>query len=127
MEEIYKENLLDHYKNPKNYGKMMNPHIHKEDSNPLCGDVIEIFIRVKDGKAESVSFDGKGCVISQATASMLTDELKGKPLSEIQGMEREDILDLIGLNLTPSRIKCAMLPLITIKKGIIEYESKKVS
>ncbi len=124
MESIYKEQLLDHYKNPRNYGKMMNPHIHKEDSNPLCGDVIEIFVRIKDDKVDSVSFEGKGCVISQATASILTDELKGKTILEIQSLEREDILDLIGVNLTPSRVKCAMLPLITIKKGIIEHNSK---
>jgi nitrogen fixation protein NifU and related proteins len=125
MEYLYKENLLDHYRNPRNHGKMMNPHIHKEDSNPLCGDVIEIFVRVKNGKVDSVSFEGKGCVISQATASMLTDELKGKTLAEVQSLERENILDLIGLTLTPTRVKCAMLPLMTIKKGIIEYESKK--
>lgn len=125
MEEIYKENLLDHYKNPRNKGKIEHAQIHKEDSNPLCGDIIEIFIRVKSGKVDSVSFEGKGCVISQATASMLTDELKGKTIPELQKMEREDILDLIGLNLTHTRIKCAMLPLIAIKKGIIDYEAKK--
>ena len=125
MEEIYKENLLDHYKNPRNKGKIEHAQIHKEDSNPLCGDIIEIFIRVKSEKVDSVSFEGKGCVISQATASMLTDELKGKTIPELQKMEREDILDLIGLNLTHTRIKCAMLPLIAIKKGIIDYEAKK--
>ncbi len=125
MEDLYKENLLDHYKNPRNHGRIIKADIHMEDSNPLCGDEIEIFLRVKDGKIEKASFEGKGCVISQATASMLTEELKGKALKEVQRMEREDILDMIGVNLTHTRIKCAMLPLMAAKKAIIEYESKK--
>jgi len=125
MDELYREVLLDHYKNPHNKGVILRPNIHKEDSNPLCGDMVEIFIRLNEEKIENITFEGKGCVISQASASMLTDELKGKTLKDVQSMTREDLLDLIGLQLTPARIKCAMLPLTAIKKGIIDYEAKK--
>ncbi|PIN81094.1 SUF system NifU family Fe-S cluster assembly protein [Candidatus Woesearchaeota archaeon CG10_big_fil_rev_8_21_14_0_10_32_9] len=125
MDELYREVLLDHYKNPHNKGIILKPNIHKEDSNPLCGDMVEIFIRLKGEKIENITFEGKGCVISQTSASILTDELKGKTLKDVQNMTREDLLDLIGLQLTPTRVKCAMLPLSAIKKGIIDYEAKK--
>jgi len=125
MDELYREVLLDHYKNPHNKGIILKPHIHKDDHNPLCGDMIEIFIRLKGERIENITFEGKGCVISQASASILTEDLKGKTLKQVQDMTREDLLDLIGLQLTPTRVKCAMLPLSAIKKGIIEYEMKK--
>lgn len=125
MDELYREVLLEHYKNPHNKGAILKPDLHKEDSNPLCGDMIEVFARIKDHKIDKITFEGKGCVISQASASMLTDELKGKTLKEVQDMTREDLLDLIGLQLTPTRVKCAMLSLTAIKKAIIDYEAKK--
>jgi nitrogen fixation NifU-like protein len=125
MDEIYREELLEHYKHPQNYGKLIKPHIKKEDSNPLCGDMQEISTHLKNEKIHDIKFTGKGCAISIAAASMLTEHLKGKTLDEVKKMTREDMLDLIGLNLTPTRVKCAMLPLMTIKKGILEYEAKK--
>ncbi len=125
MDELYRDFLLEHYKNPHNKGKIIKPHLHKEDSNPLCGDVIEIFAKLKNDKIDKISFTGKGCVISQATASILTEHVKGKTLNEIQNITRDDLLDLIGLKLTPERVKCAMLSLSALKKGIVEYEAKK--
>lgn len=125
MDELYREQLLEHYRNPSNKKKILKPDIVKEDSNPLCGDVIEIHLRTSNGKVMNASFDGKGCVISQASADILMDELKGKTIQEINEMTREDMLDLVGINLTPTRVKCAMLALITVKKGIIENEAKK--
>jgi len=123
MDELYREVLLEHYRNPVHKGKLLKPDIHKEDSNPLCGDIIEIFLRVdKDNKIIRASFEGKGCVISMASADLLLEEIKGKTLDEVNKMTREDILDLIGLNLTHTRIKCAMLGLTTIKKGIVEQK-----
>jgi len=128
MDDIYREEIIEHYKNPLNYGKITGADIDKEDSNPLCGDSQRIMIKLNDKKRiQNISFTGKGCAISIATASILTEHFKGKQLSEVNLMTREELLDLIGLNLTPTRVKCAMLPLITMKKGIIEYESKSLA
>jgi len=123
---IYREFLLDHYKNPKNKHAMKDPDIEKHDSNPLCGDEIEVYIKLdKDKKVEDISFQGSGCVISQASASILTEELQGKDIDDVKNMTREDMLNLLNLKLTPTRVKCAMLALTAIKKGIMEYESNK--
>lgn len=126
MDELYREQLLERYKNPLNKGKVIKATHIKEDSNPLCGDTVEISLRIdKQGKVADAKFNGKGCVISQASSDMLMEHIKGKTLQEIQSMTREDILDLIGINLNHTRIKCAMLPLAAIKKAIIEKESKQ--
>lgn len=128
MDELYREYLLDHYKNPKNFGELKNPDIHKHDNNPLCGDDIEIFAKIdgkKDEKISEIRFKGHGCVICMASASILMDEIEGKKLKDIQKMETSDMLKLLGIELTPTRIKCMMLPLKALQKGIIDYEAKK--
>jgi len=124
MDELYREYLLDHYKNPHNKGTIKNPDVHKHDINISCGDEIEIYAKIHDGVVKDVKFEGKGCVICMASASILTDEIVGKKITEVQAMGTDELLSIIGLKLTPTRIKCAMLPLVTIKKGIIDYESK---
>ncbi|HLA48514.1 MAG: SUF system NifU family Fe-S cluster assembly protein [Nitrospinae bacterium RIFCSPLOWO2_02_39_17] len=116
-EELYKENILDHYKNPRNYGEIENPDISYFDTNPLCGDELQMQIKIKDGKAEDVKFKGKGCSISQASASMLTEMIKGQDMEEIKKIGKKDILDAVGLQLGPSRIKCALLSLKVLKAG----------
>ena len=125
MDDLYREYLLDHYKNPHNKGELKNADIKMHDINISCGDEVEMYAKVKDGKIEHIKFDGQGCVICMASASILTDELRGAKLTDVSKMGTDDIIKLIGLNLSPTRIKCAMLPLVTIKKGIIDYESKK--
>ena len=127
MDELYREYLLDHYKNPKSFGEIQNPDIYKHDDNPLCGDDIEIFAKLDDKKKQikDIKFKGHGCVICIASASILMDELEHKTLKEIQKMRTEDMLKLLGIELTPSRIKCMMLPLKAVQKGIIEYEAGK--
>lgn len=126
-DNMYREFMLDHYHNPHNKGTIKNADIHKYDVNISCGDEIDMYIKVDktDNTITKVQFEGRGCVICIATASILTDEIQGKKLSEIQTLKTEDMLKLIGIQLTPARIKCAMLPLVTIQKGIIEYETKK--
>ncbi len=116
-EELYKENILDHYKNPRNYGEIENPDISYFDTNPLCGDELQLQIKVKDGRAEDVKFKGKGCSISQASASMLTEMIQGKDMEEIKKIGKKEILDAVGLQLGPSRIKCALLSLKVLKAG----------
>ena len=117
MDDLYREVILDHYQHPHNHGEIENADITYEDSNPLCGDKIRIDIKLKNNIVEDVKFNGKGCAVSQASASMLTDELIGKSLDEIKKLDKQFILDLLGIPLGPTRIKCALLPLKVIKAG----------
>jgi nitrogen fixation NifU-like protein len=127
MDELYREYLLDHYKNPKNFGEIKHPDIYKNDNNPVCGDDIDIFIKLdaKKEKIVDIKFKGHGCVICMASAAILTEELERRKLIDASKMETKDMLKLLGIELTPTRIKCMMLPLVAIKKGIFEYEAKK--
>jgi nitrogen fixation NifU-like protein len=120
--DIYRELILDYYRNPRNFGKL-DPHdIAARDSNPLCGDEIEIQIQVKDGKIDDIHFLGKGCAISQASASMLTELAKGKPLEWTKELSKDDILKMLGTtDLGPARIKCALLSMKVLKTGVYGY------
>ncbi|MER3457469.1 MAG: SUF system NifU family Fe-S cluster assembly protein [Chloroflexota bacterium] len=118
MDDLYRELILDHYKNPHNYGTLEPADISYEDDNPLCGDRIRIDIRLDDhNRVSEVRFSGKGCAISQASASMLTDEIKGKTLEELRHFDKQDLLDLLGIPLSPARLKCALLALKVLKAG----------
>ncbi len=114
---IYQEELLDHYENPSNYGTLPNPDISHEEDNPLCGDKIRIDLIVEDDIITAVRFSGYGCTISQASASMLTEEIEGKTLTEVKKLSRDDILDMVGIPLGPVRVKCALLALKVLKAG----------
>jgi len=118
MDDLYRELILDHYQHPHNHGEIPGADISYEDSNPLCGDKIRIDIKLQGNVVADVRFNGKGCAISQASASMLTDELIGKSLDDIKKMDKQYILDLLGIPLGPTRIKCALLPLKVIKAGV---------
>ncbi len=115
---IYREIIIDHYEAPRNFGKLKDADMTVHDSNPVCGDSFDFDLNIKKGRVEDVKFRGHGCAISTASASMLTEKIKGRPVSEIEKMSRQDILDLLGIELSHVRIKCAMLPLAIIKKGI---------
>lgn len=117
MDELYRELILDHYQHPHNHGTIENADVSYEDTNPLCGDKIRIDMKVRDGIVEDVKFSGKGCAISQASASMLTDEIKGKSLEEVRNLDKQAIFDMVGIPLGPSRVKCALLPLKVVKSG----------
>ncbi|MBU90017.1 SUF system NifU family Fe-S cluster assembly protein [Candidatus Woesearchaeota archaeon] len=121
-EGIYKENILDHYKNPHNRGKIANADIEFTENNPLCGDVITVDMKLDDNKIVDVKFNGQGCAISQAAMSMLTDEIKGKTLEQIKKINREDIVKLLGIEVGPVRTKCVVLGLVAVKEGIKEFE-----
>jgi len=122
MSSIYSEIILDYYRHPRNKGKLDNPEIHARDSNPLCGDVIEIQM-ILDGNntVKDVRYNGQGCAISQASASMLTEMVKGKSLDEVRKISKEDILSLIGGQLSAVRLKCALLSLKVMKTGLYSY------
>ncbi len=125
-DDIYREIILDHYRNPRNKGKIENPDVVIHDSNPLCGDQIDIFLKVEEGQIKDIKFDGKGCAISQASASMLTEMVMDKPLTTAKDISKDEILENIGLtNLGPARIKCALLSLKVLKMGMVKYYSDK--
>jgi len=126
--DIYREIILDYYRNPRNFGKIDSPDISIRDSNPLCGDEIEIHVKFDGDKVKDVKFTGKGCAISQASASMLTEMIMGKNLEDVKKVGKEEILESLGLpNLGPARIKCALLSLKTLKLGVYSYLVEKMS
>jgi nitrogen fixation NifU-like protein len=120
--DIYRELILDYYRNPRNFGKLEKFDIDSRDTNPLCGDEVEIQIRVEGEKIEDIRFVGKGCAISQASASMLTELAKGKKLDWVKQLAKEDVFKMLGNpDLGPSRVKCALLGMKVLKTGVYGY------
>ena len=119
---IYRENILEHYKNPENFGALLKPSIQVKEQNILCGDEIQIEIKFEKNKVKEAKFIGKGCAISQSSADMLISHIKNKSLNEIKKITNDDVMELLGIKLTPTRLKCALLPLSALQKGIEEYE-----
>ena len=119
MDDLYRDEILEHYRNPHNFGTLDEPTLVKEGSNPLCGDRITLMLEINDdGTVKDVAFTGRGCAISQASASMLTDEIRGKTLTEVATTGRQDVLDNLGIEISPARMKCAMLSLETLKSAV---------
>ncbi len=119
MDDLYRDEILDHYRNPHNFGTLEQPTTVKEGANPLCGDRITLMLAIDDdGNVQDVAFTGRGCAISQASASMLTDDIKGKPLSEIAQLGQQDVLDNLNIEISPARMKCAMLSLDTLRLAV---------
>lgn len=119
MEDLYREIIIDRYKNPLHRGSL-DPHdISFEDDNPLCGDHIRIEIRINsNGEVSEAVFDGHGCAISQASADLLMESIIGKPLEEVKQLTKEDTLEMLGIELGPVRLKCALLSLKVLKAGV---------
>jgi len=117
-DEMYRENILDHYKHPRNQGTLEAPDISYEDSNPLCGDVIRMDFKIKNDVIEEVRFSGHGCSISQASASMLCEKLEGMSLEDAKKIDRDDVLEMLGIELGPVRLKCGLLALKALKAGV---------
>ena len=119
MEDLYREIIIDHYKNPQYRGHLDSNDIQFEDDNPLCGDHVEITLRVdRSSKVSDGRFDGKGCAISQASADLLIESIIGKSLDEIKKLNKQDILNMLGIELGPVRLKCALLSLKVLKAGV---------
>ncbi len=118
MDDLYREQIIERYKNPQ-YRGHLDPHdIYFEDDNPLCGDHIEITIRLDENqKVTEAAFDGKGCAISQASADLLVESIHGKSLEEVKALNKQDVLDMLGIDLGPVRLKCALLSLKVLKAG----------
>jgi nitrogen fixation protein NifU and related proteins len=122
MDDLYRDYILEHYRRPHNFGVIEDPTASIEGSNPLCGDRITLELAVRDGIVERVGFTGRGCAISQASASLLTDEIKGKPVADVTAFRADDLLDLLGIDISPARLKCAMLSHETLQKALAESE-----
>ena len=121
-DQLYREAILDHYKHPRHKGKLENPDIHYHDHNPFCGDDLTIDLKVEDGIIVDAAFDGHGCAISQASASMLMEEVVGMSLEPARALDKEYILDLLGIEMGPVRLKCALLSLKVLKAGAYGME-----
>jgi len=120
MEDFYKEYILDHYRNPRNFGTLEKPDATCEDLNPLCGDKIRFDLALDgQGRVSDVRFSGRGCAISQASASMLTETLRGKTLEEVARLSQESVLENVGIGISPARMKCAMLGLKVAKSAAL--------
>lgn len=119
MDDFYREIIIDRYKNPLYRGHLDPNDITFEDDNPLCGDHIRIDLRVgSDGNVSEAVFDGQGCAISQASADLLVESIQGKSLEQIKDLSKEDILEMLGIDLGPVRLKCALLSLKVLKAGV---------
>jgi len=117
-DQLYREQILDHYKRPHNFGRVEHPDLEFEDTNPFCGDEQRVTMRLdEEGRVAEVAFEGQGCAISTAATSLLTDELLGRTREELLGLPKEEVLDLLGIEISATRMKCAMLGLKVVKSA----------
>jgi nitrogen fixation NifU-like protein len=124
MDDLYRDYILEHYRRPHNFGVLEGANLSQEGANPLCGDRITLQLRVRNGVIDGVGFTGRGCAISQASASLLTDEIKGKQVDAANAMAPDDVLEMLGIEISPARMKCAMLSLETLH-GALEPGAPK--
>ena len=118
VDSLYRDIILDHYRNPRNRGTLDPADYSYEDVNPLCGDEVRIDVRVVDDKVSEIKFSGRGCAVSQASTSMLTEMVEGMPLDEVKALTKDDLLEELGIPVSPARMKCALLGLKVLKAGI---------
>ena len=119
MDDFYRDYILDHYRSPRNFGTLEHPDVAAEDVNPLCGDQIRVELKLDDGKISDVRFWGKGCAISQASTSMLLETVKGMKLTDVAQLPKDAVLENVGIGISPTRMKCAMLGLRVLKSAAI--------
>ncbi len=118
VDSLYREIILDHYRNPRNKGTLDPADFSYEDTNPLCGDEVRIDLRVADDRVAAIRFSGRGCAVSQASTSILTEMVEGKSLDEVKSLTKDDLLEELGIPVSPARLKCALLGLKVLKAGI---------
>jgi len=124
MDALYRDFILDHYRNPRNAGSIENADASFEGVNPLCGDKVRMDLQIRDGVIEDVKFKGRGCAISQASTSLLTEEIKGKRIADIDRIGKDDVLANLGINISAARLKCALLGLKVLKQALaLKYET----
>ena len=119
--DIYREAILDHYKHPRNFGHLKHPDVTQEEGNITCGDKIIMEIKMNKDKIKEIAFSGEGCAISQASASMLTEKVQGMRVKDIMTLSLDNITDMLGTTLTPSRVRCATLSLEVLQAAVVKY------
>ena len=125
MDDLYREIIVDHYKNPRNKGKLEKSDFSFEDENPLCGDFLHIEVEVDNNeKVVDAKFEGHGCAISISAADLLLDSIMGKSIEEIKKLDNQDVLDLLGIELSPVRLKCALLSIKVLKAAIYDLQKQ---
>jgi len=124
MDDLYREQIVDHYKNPRNFGELDDATVKVRETNASCGDMVEWVMKIDGGKVKEVRFKGLGCAISTAAASMLTEKVKGKRIGDLGKISDEDMVELLGVKINLGRIKCVTLPLKAMQKAVEEYEQK---
>ncbi len=125
---MYQQQILDRYRNPRNKGTIENPTLRYRENNPLCGDEIEVYLKIEAGVVKEAKFDGKGCAISMSSVDMLIDRVKKKSrLKDVIAIDRNEVLELVGIPISPSRLKCALLGLGVLKVGIAKHEGKETN
>jgi nitrogen fixation NifU-like protein len=122
-DDLYRDYILDHYKRPRNFGELESPDLQAHEHNPLCGDELSVQIKVADGKIEDLRFQGHGCAISQAAASIASEELKGMELTQIGRLDADWALELLGIPVSATRRKCALLGLKTVRGAVTGDDS----
>lgn len=123
--DMYAETILEHYKHPHNSGVLEKRNAEHKEYNPLCGDSVTIYLLIENGNVADVKFIGRGCAISQSATSMLTDEIKGKTIEEIKKLDRDYILELLGVEISAARMKCALLGIKALKLALYDYLVKQ--
>jgi nitrogen fixation protein NifU and related proteins len=118
MDDFYQQNILDHSRHPRNSGRLEDATVSRDEVNPLCGDKLHFDLLIEDDTVKDVAFTGRGCAISQAAASMLTEEIKGKSVADVRALGKDDVLDLLGIPIGYTRLKCALLGLKAVKVGV---------
>jgi len=123
--DIYSENIMDHYKDPRNFGSLKDCDIQYSDSNPLCGDKIKVELKIKDNKIYDIRYECEGCAINRASSSIISEELKGMELGKVIKLDADFVLNLLGIKLNSVRIKCALLSLRAVQKSVTKYLGEK--
>jgi nitrogen fixation NifU-like protein len=118
VDDLYRQYILEHYRDPRNHGHLEHPDIHAGDTNPLCGDRIELDLKLAGDRVAEVRFSGRGCAISQASASMLTEKIEGATLDELRALAPADVFEMLGVEIGPARQRCALLSLRVLHQGI---------
>jgi nitrogen fixation NifU-like protein len=125
MSDLYRKQILDHYGHPRNEGTLEDSDISCERDNPICGDCVRLDISLENGRVSEARFTGQGCVISMASASMFTEEIQGKTVADLKAMDDQDIFEMLGIELGPSRANCAVLPLRVLQQGLEAWKERK--